>query len=113
VPRQGLTFDAACSIGLTLPDVEESSNSRGRGLKIKGRLLACEAVHKSAEPDSLMVRIGRERRKELLVQSPDTYYLTDHYVAYPAILVRLPHTTRASLHALLTEAWEFVCESAK
>jgi hypothetical protein len=28
--------------------------------------LACEAIHKSAEPNSLMVRIGLERRDALL-----------------------------------------------
>jgi hypothetical protein len=102
-----------CSIGLTLPDVAEAASSRGRGLKVKGRLLACEAVHKSAEPNSLMVRIGPKRRKELLAEKPDTYYLTDHYVAYPAILVRLSRIDRGTLHELLTEAWEFVIEGVK
>ena len=111
--RQGLTFETVRSIGLTLPDVEAASSTRGHGLKLKGRLLACEAVHKSAEPNSLMVRIGPKRRQELLTKNPDTYYLTDHYVGHPAILVRLSRITPGALKELLTEAWEFVSERVK
>jgi hypothetical protein len=113
VPRQGLTFDTVRSIGLTLPDVEATSSTRGHGLKLKGRLLACQAVHKSAEPNSLMVRIGPKRRQELLAKNPETYYLTDHYVGYPAMLVRLSRITPRTLKELLTEAWEFVSEGVK
>ena len=113
MPHQGLTFEIVRSIGLTLPDVEAASSTRGQSLKLKGRLLACEAVHKSAEPKSLMVRIGPTRRKELLAKSPDTFYLTEHYVGYPAILVRLSRITPGALKELLTEAWEFVSERVK
>jgi hypothetical protein len=106
-------FDVVRSIGAALPDVKDSSSSRGTALKIKGRLLACEAIHKSAEANSLMVRISLERREALLTQSAETYYLTDHYEPYPAILVRLSHIKRASLEELLTESWEFVRNEAK
>jgi len=39
---------------------------------------------------------------------PDTYYLTDRYGPYPAILVRLSKITRTALRALLSQACEFV-----
>ena len=73
-----------------------------------GRLLACEAIHKSAEPNTLMVRIGLQRRVELLAQSGEVHYPTDHYAPYPAVLVRLSRIKRAALKELLTESWEFV-----
>jgi hypothetical protein len=112
MPTQAIDFEVVRSIGATLPDVKGASGSRGTALKIKRRLLACEAIHKSAEPNSLMVRISLKRRDALLAKSPETYYLTNHYAPYPAILVRLSRIKRASLKELLTESWEFVREEA-
>ena len=109
---QAVTFEVVRSIGVTLPEVKDTSGSRGTALKIKGKLLACEAIHKSAEPNSLMVRISPKRRDTLLAQDAGTYYLTDHYAPYPAILVRLARIKRTALKALLTESWEFVREQA-
>jgi hypothetical protein len=111
--RQTVDFDVVRSIGAALPDVKDASGSRGIALKIKGRLMACQAIHKSAEPDSLMVRIGRERREALLAQDPAAYYVTDHYASYPAVLVRLSKIRRAPLTDLLTESWEFVRGESK
>jgi hypothetical protein len=108
-----MDFQAVRSIGAALPDVKDTSGSRGTALKIKGRLLACEAIHKSAEPNSLMVRISLKRREALLAQNAEAYYLTDHYAPYPAILVRLSQIKRASLKELLTESWEFVRKEVK
>ena len=110
MPHQAVDFESVRSIGASLPDVKDASGPRGTALKIKKQLLACEAIHKSAEPNSLMVRIGLERREALLAQDASTYYLTDHYAPYPAILVRLSRIKRASLKSLLTESREFCLE---
>ena len=108
MPRQAVNFEVVRSLGASLADVKDASGRRGTALKLKGQLLACEAIHKSAEPNSLMVRIGLKRREALLKQDAETYYLTDHYAPYPAILVRLSRITRASLRALLAESREFM-----
>ena len=110
MPRQAVDFEAVRSIGASLPDVKDASSTRGTALKIGRQLMACKAIHKSAEPDSLMVRISFKRRDELLEQNTKAYYLTDHYEPYPAILVRLPRISRTSLKELLAESWEFVRE---
>src|SRR5262245_33441378 len=107
MPRTKVTFDVARSIGAKLPDVTATSGAR-MALKIKGRILACEAIHKSAEPDSLMVSIGAKRRKALLADNPEACYLTKHYEAYDVVLVRLSRASRTFLKTLLEEAWEFV-----
>jgi hypothetical protein len=110
--RTAIDFEVVRSIGRALPDVKDASGSRGIALKVKGRMMACKAIHKSAEPGSLMVRISLKRRDALLAQNADAFYLTDHYVPYPAILVRLTRIKRHSLKELLTESWEFVREEA-
>ena len=110
MPRQTIDFEVVRSIGTALPDVNDASSSRGTALKIGRQLMACKAIHKSAEPNSLMVRISLKRRDALLAQNEEAYYLTDHYAPHPAILVRLSKIKRASLKELLTESWEFVRE---
>ncbi len=100
-------FDAVRKIGLALPGVEESTAYGAPAIKIKGKLLACIASNKSAEPNTLVARVGFEQREELLKQDPKTYYLTPHYENYPLVLARLPRIGSDALGSLLKLAWRF------
>ena len=108
MPRTKVTFDIVREIGLAMPDVEESTMYRSPALKVRGKLLACLAIHKSAEPESLAVRIDFDQRDGLLADDPKTYYLTDHYVNYPVVLVRLSQIRIGQMRDLLGSAWRFV-----
>lgn len=112
-PAQKSAFDTVRAIGMALPDVKDASSRVGLALKCKGQMLACEAIDRSAETDTLMVTISVKRREALLAQDPATYYLTAHYAPYPAILVRLARIKRAALGKLLAESREFICEQAR
>ena len=112
MPPKRITFDTVREIGLGLPDVEESTTYGSPSLKVRGKLLTCLAIHKSAEPDSLAVRIDFEQRAELISADPNTYYLTDHYVDYPVVLVRLRRIHLDALRDLLDAAWRFVSAKA-
>jgi len=103
-----INFDTVRSIALGLPDVEESTTYGAPSFKIRGKLLTCPAIHRSAEPGSIAGRIDIDQRAELITAAPDTYYLTDHYVNYPVVLVRLSHIQRDALQDLLRMAWRFV-----
>jgi hypothetical protein len=98
-------------IGLELPDVEESTMYGKPALKVRGKLLACLASHKSAEPGSLVVRIGFEARDALIADDPGVYYLKPHYQDYPSVLVRLALIEREALRDLLRSAWRTVTAS--
>ena len=65
-------------------------------------------MHEPADPDSLVVRVGFERRDDLLEQDAGAFYLTGHYEPYPVDLVRLPRISRTYLQAMLKEALDFV-----
>jgi hypothetical protein len=106
--RVKIDFDTVLEIARSLPEVQDSVSARGIGLRTRGKLFACTAIHQSAEPDSLMVRMDPEERELLLATEPDSYYLTDHYRGYPAILVRLSKINRTTLRRLLMEAVQFV-----
>ncbi len=108
-----VTFDTVRKIALTLPGVEEGTAYGSPALKVRGKLLACLPTHKSAEPGSLAVRIDLDQREGLLAEAPETYYVTDHYVGYPAVLVRLAHIRTDELRDLLNSAWRFVTAQKK
>lgn len=108
MPNRTLGFDAVRKIGLSLPGVEEGTMYGSPALKHRGQLLACIPVHKSAEPNALGVRIPFDQRAELLAAAPETYYLKDHYVNYPMVLVRITHIDPDALRDLLGMAWRFV-----
>ena len=95
-------------IGSTLPGVEECTAYGSPALKVRGKLLACVPAHRSAEPGSLAVRVGFDDRAELLAAAPDVYYVTDHYLNYNAVLVRLSRVTPDVLRDLLRMAHKFV-----
>ena len=101
------SFEDVREIGAKLPQVIATADKLGVALKIGREILACTAIHKFAEPNSLMVRVGFERRDALVAEDPDSFYLTAHYVPYPVVLVRLPKVSRSHVSELLKEAWEF------
>lgn len=108
MPGRKVTFDEVRAIGLGLPDVKESTMYGSPALKVCGELLACMAIHKSAEPGSLAVRIDFDQRAGLLADEPETYYVTDHYVNHPVVLVRLSRIRIDQLRELLNSARRFV-----
>jgi hypothetical protein len=97
------SFERVREVGLALPDVEAATRYDGAPvLKAGGCFMACLAMHPSAEPDTLVVRVGFEERGYLLEDAPDTYYLTDDYRDHPVVLVRLSHIDREALRDLLS-----------
>lgn len=82
-------------------------------LKVGGKMFACLAIHRSAEPGSLAIRIDFDQRDELIAADPTTYYLTDHYVNYPVVLVRLARVDQDALRDLLRTGWGFVATRSK
>jgi len=102
-PKRADSFDAVRAVGLTLPDVEAATRYDGSPvLKVGGCFMAGLASHRSAEPDTLVVRCGVEERELLLEDAPETYYVTDYYRKYPLVLVRLSRIDRDALRDVLS-----------
>ena len=99
-------FEIVRAVGLTLPEVEVTTKYDGSPvLKLNGCFMAGLATHPSAEPDTLVVRVGCEEREWLIEDAPETYYLTGYYRRYPLLLVRLSRVDRDALHDLLSVSW--------
>jgi hypothetical protein len=113
MPRKKITFETVVELAGHLADVEQGTMYGAPALKVRGNMFTCLASHRSAEPDTLVVRLDFERRDELITSEADTYYLTYHYVGYPCVLVRLRRIPRDALRDLLQMAWRFVRDTSK
>jgi hypothetical protein len=98
-------WEQVCALALEYPGVEAGESYRTPAIKVKGRFLA--RLRTEAE-GALAIRCDFVDRQILLQAAPEVFFITDHYRAYPMILVRLDRIGRAELASLLERAWRFV-----
>lgn len=103
--RTAAGFARVRKMGLALPGTVQSVSWGSPSLKLRGKMYAVMASHRSAEPGTLVVVLPIEQRDEIIAADPDIYYLTDHYVNYPSLLVRLKRIPDDALRDLLLAAW--------
>ena len=108
-PDQLTLFERVRKAALALPGVEATTRYDGSPvLKAAGVYMAGLASHPSAEPATLVVKVAVEEREGFLEDSPETYYLTDHYRPHPVVLVRLSQIDQPALRDLLFVAWRLI-----
>jgi len=110
---KSIDFDAVLAAAKSLPDVEVTTSWGAPALKVRGKMFVCQAINKSAEPNTLVVRMDLAQRDALIEEDPRTYYLKDHYVDYPCVLVRLSRVHRDALRDLVQTAYRFVGAAPK
>ena len=101
-------FARARRLGLALDDVEEGTSFGAPALKVGGAMFACIPTNKSAEPDSLVVRLSFTERDLRLSFAPAIYYLKPHYEGYECVLARVKLLDDDELRELLETGWQFV-----
>ena len=106
--KSATSFDRVVKLGLKLPDELVATYSWMPALTLDGQMLACMASHKSAEPDTLVVRIDFFERDLRVANEPDIYYLKPHYVDYACVLTRLSRIDDTALGELLESGSRFV-----
>jgi hypothetical protein len=102
--KKKVTFDTVREIAAKIPGVDSDQGA----LRVDGKLMGCIPSHRSAEPNSLALRIDPEERAELLAAAPEVYYAPEHYLDYPMVLVRLAHVDAGILRDLLGMAHRYV-----
>ena len=91
-------------IALALPGVEDAISYGTPSLKVRGRFMA----RIKEDGETLALKADFAVREALMQEQPDVFFVTDHYLNYPAVLVRLPKVSRAKLRQVLEHAWRFV-----
>jgi hypothetical protein len=96
-----VTFEAVRQLALSLDHVEEGTSYGTPAFKVRGALMA----RFRPDIDALVVRMSFEGRDELIAADPETYFITDHYLNYEWILVRLARVKPDAMRDLLLGAW--------
>jgi len=76
-------------------------------------MFVCMASHKSAEPNTPVVMLDFAEREALLEEAPETYYLKEHDLTYPCVLVRLSSASADALEDLVRSAHRFLAGLAR
>lgn len=96
-----MTFESARKIVLDLPGVEEGMSYGTPGFRVRGKFLA----RMWEDGETMVVKCGDDERDFRLKADPRTFFVTDHYRGYPALLIRLRWVTPRVLREVLEQAW--------
>jgi hypothetical protein len=104
-----MTFDAIRKIALALDGAEEGTSYGTPAFKVNGELFA----RLRDDIGALVVRMNIEDRQELMAADPQAYFITDHYLNYPWILVNLARVRPDAMRDLLGGAWRLAAAEKK
>jgi hypothetical protein len=104
-----MTFEAVRKIALALDNVEESTSYGTQAFKVHGALIA----RLRDDLGALVLRMSIEDREALMAADPKTYFITDHYLNYPWILVNLARVHPDAMRDLLHGAWRSAAAEKK
>jgi hypothetical protein len=100
--QRGLvTSETVRQLALALPEAQEGSSYGTPAFRVRGKLFA--RLHQSG--DSVVVKIDPAERTMRMRADPKAFYITDHYINYPLMLVRFSAVRREDLSELLEESW--------
>ena len=80
-----VTFESVRKLALTFPGAEEGTSYGTPAFRAGGKLFA----RFNPEQGAVVVRVDMDEREALMEANPETFFITDHYRAYPAMLVRV------------------------
>jgi len=98
-----VTFETIRKLALAWPAVEDGTSYGTPALKVKKKLLA----RLREDPDTVAFRLGFDERDILMQAKPETFFVTDHYRPYPAVVVRLSKATNEDLAHIVELAWRY------
>jgi hypothetical protein len=99
--QTSVTFETVRQIALALPGVEEGTSYGTPAFRVRGKFMA----RLREDGETLVVKCDYPERDFRMEISPDAFFVTDHYLGYPMLLVRLAAVEEDDLRDLLELAW--------
>jgi hypothetical protein len=107
--RKGMSYAVVRKLAFSLPDVEEGTSYGTPALKVRGKLM----VRLREDGETIVVIVDFPMREALMQAEPETFFITDHYLNYPTVLVRLATIRSKRLREALGHSWRFVTTSPR
>jgi hypothetical protein len=102
-------WNAAIAYACTLPGVTMASYYGSPVPKHNGKAL----IAPGREPDSFVLMIGQDEKAVLIDTDPDTFWETDHYRGWPAVLVRYGSGATDRIEGLIARRWWDVAKKSE
>ena len=99
--RRGMTLADLHALAVSFPGVEEGPCYGTPGFRVRGKFLG----RLWEDGGVLVLRTDFDTQEMLLAADPETFFLTDHYRGYPAVLIRLRSVRADELSRLFEAAW--------
>src|SRR5579871_2072526 len=103
-----VTWETVRELALKLPKVEEGKSYGTPAFRVGGQLFA--RLHQDG--DCAVVRIDPDERTMRLSADPRAFFITDHYLNYPWLLVRFSAVRKTDLRGLLEDAWRLAAPAS-
>ena len=94
-------WEEAAAAALSLPQTELSTSYGKPAVKVNGKAF----LYTGREPDSFAVATPLEEKELLIETGPDTFWESDHYRGWPAVLVRYGSPERDRIERVIARAW--------
>ncbi len=104
-----LDFQIVRQIALALPNVEDGMSYRAPALKVGGKLM----IRLREDLGAIVVRTTFDEREVLMAEQPERYFITDHYLNYQWVLVRLANIDELALREIIGRAHQLAGSGSK
>lgn len=95
---------AVVEVASMLPGVDHGTSYGKPALKFRGKMLAATTA---PDPDSFVLHVALAEKEVLIETDPATFWETDHYRGWPALLVRYGSNATDRITLLLARArWD-------
>jgi hypothetical protein len=95
------SWDSVMAFTLTLPGTEESTSYGKPAVRVRGKAF----VYPGREQGSFAIASPLEEKEFLMETDPDTFWETDHYRGWPAVLVRFGGMDPERIELVIRRAW--------
>jgi hypothetical protein len=95
------TWEEVTGFALGLADTELGTSYRAPAIKVNGKAF----LYPGREPGSFAVASSLPEKELLIDTDPETFWETDHYRGWPAVLVRYGSPERDRIETVVTRAW--------
>ena len=101
-----ITIQVIRELAKSFPGIDESTSYGTPAMKVGKKLVL--RLHQ--KEDAIVVLLNTvEEQQQFISQDPMSFYITEHYSGYPAVLVR-PTIEEASFREIMELAWRRVAK---
>jgi hypothetical protein len=95
-------WDEVVAFACALPGVETGTTYGKPAVKLRGKMLAATTA---PDPVSFVLHVPLDEKELLMETDSATFWETDHYRGWPAVLVRYGSADPERVKAVITRAW--------